>query len=95
MTNTSTSTVDEVKEVIAQTLGIRDRASALSADSQLFGNIPELDSFGVLELAAALETHFGFEIDDSAFTAEIFETVGTLAEFVEQNRGQRIAESVG
>jgi acyl carrier protein len=94
MTNTSTSTVDEVKEVIAQTLGIHDRASTLSADSQLFGNIPELDSFGVLELAAALEARFGFQIDDSAFTAEIFETVGTLAEFVEQNRGQRVAESI-
>jgi acyl carrier protein len=93
--NSPTSTLDEVKDVIAQTLGIHDRVGMLSVDSQLFGSIPELDSFGVLELAAALEARFGFEIDDSAFTADIFETVGTLAEFVERNQVQRVRESIG
>jgi acyl carrier protein len=83
----TTSVLDEVKAIIAQTLGIQDRVHRLSVDSRLLGDIPELDSFGVLELAAALEKRFGFEIHDSAFTAEVFETVGTLAEFVQRNRG--------
>ena len=90
MTDSPTSTVDEVRDVIAQTLGIHDRIGMLSVDSPLFGSIPELDSFGVLELAAALEARFGFAMDESAFTADIFETVGTLAEFVERTQGQRI-----
>jgi acyl carrier protein len=94
MTNVGIRTLDEVKEVIVETLGIYDRAGMLFVDGGLFGSIPELDSFGVLELAAALETRFGFQMDDTAFTAEIFETVGALAEFVEQNRGQQVLASI-
>jgi acyl carrier protein len=82
----SVSTLEDVKEVIAQALDLGERAHTLFAESQLFGSLPELDSFGVLELAAALEMRFGFKIDDSEFTAETFETVGTLAEFVERSR---------
>ena len=44
--------------------------------------MPELDSFAVVELLASLEEKFGFEIDGSEFTGEIFETVGSLTEFV-------------
>jgi acyl carrier protein len=49
--------------------------------------MPELDSFAVVELASSLEEQFGFEIDGSDFTGEIFETIGTLAGFVERKRG--------
>ena len=37
--------------------------------------------------AASLEEKFGFEIDGSEFSGEIFETVGTLAQFVETKTG--------
>jgi acyl carrier protein len=81
------STLEAVKAVIVKTLGIEDRASTLNASTPLFGSMPELDSFAVLGLASSLEERFGFEIDGSEFTGEIFETVGTLAEFVEKKRG--------
>jgi acyl carrier protein len=42
----------------------------------------------VVSLAMALETRFGFEIDDSEFTADVFETVGSLAGYVDRNRRQ-------
>ncbi len=77
-------TVEEVKEIIATTLGIEDRAATMDASTPLFGGIPELDSLAVLELVAALEMRFGFAIDDSEFTGEIFETIGSLACFVEE-----------
>ena len=80
------STLEAVKAVIVKTLGIEDRASTLNASTPLFGSMPELDSFAVLGLASSLEERFGFEIDGSEFTGEIFETVGTLAEFVEKKR---------
>jgi acyl carrier protein len=32
----------------------------------------------------ALENRFGFEVDDSEFSGEIFESVGSLTEFIEQ-----------
>jgi acyl carrier protein len=80
------STLEGVKAVIVKTLGIEDRAYTLDASTPLFGSMPELDSLAVIKLATSLEEQFGFVIDDSDFTSEVFETVGTLAEFVEKKR---------
>jgi acyl carrier protein len=33
-----------------------------------------------------LENHFGFEVDDSEFSGEFFDAVGSLTEFVEQTQ---------
>jgi acyl carrier protein len=79
----SDSTLDGVEQAIVTTLGIEDRAATLTVSTLLFGAMPELDSLAVVELAAALETRFGLVIDDEEFTGEVFETVGSLAEFVE------------
>jgi acyl carrier protein len=84
--NAHPSTLNEVKSLIAETLGIQDRARVLDASTPLFGSMPELDSLAVVELAAALEERFGFEIGEGELTAETFETIGTLAAFVERNR---------
>ncbi|KQV70288.1 phosphopantetheine-binding protein [Rhizobium sp. Root1220] len=84
----NSSTLEAVKDVIVETLGIEDRARIEGAATPLFGSIPELDSFAVLSLAAALETRFGFQIDDSEFTGAVFETVGSLAMFVDRNRSK-------
>jgi acyl carrier protein len=87
--NIHDSTLDAVKAIIVKTLGIEDRAGSLNASTPLFGGIPELDSLAVVELATSLEQQFGFEIDGSEFSGEIFETVGTLAVFVEKKTGVR------
>jgi acyl carrier protein len=78
-------TLDGVKAVLVKTLGIQERADTLEASTPLFGSMPELDSMAVVALAIALEKEFGFEINDEDFTGEVFETIGTLAEFVEEN----------
>jgi acyl carrier protein len=83
----SEDTLDRVKIVIVKTLKIDDRADRLEASTELFGSMPELDSMAVVALAVALEREFDFEIDDEDFTGEVFETIGTLAEFVEQRKG--------
>ena len=83
--NVSQDTLDRVKVVLVKTLGIRDRAHTLEASTELFGRLPELDSMTVVTLAVNLKREFDFEIDDDDFTGEIFETLGTLAQFVEQN----------
>lgn len=80
--NIDDHTLETVKAVIVKTLGIEDRAATLNASTPLFGSMPELDSFAVVALVASLEEQFGFEIDGSEFSGEIFETVGSLAEFV-------------
>lgn len=76
----------DVVAVLTSTLAIEDRAAAMTTATPLFGELPELDSLGVVELAAALEERFGFEISDDDFTGDVFETVGTLAAFVAERR---------
>lgn len=76
------ATLDDVRRVLVRTLGIEDRAGSIDADTGLLGELPELDSLAVLELAAALEDEFEIVIDDSDFTGEVFATVGTLAAYV-------------
>ncbi|GAA4675558.1 acyl carrier protein [Phytohabitans rumicis] len=80
---TGTATTEDVKAVLAQTLGIEDRAADIDASTPLLGSLPELDSMAVLELVAALEQRFGITIDDEDVTAEVFETLGTLTAFVD------------
>jgi acyl carrier protein len=84
--NFSQDTLDRLKIVIVKSLGIQDRAHTLEASTELFGSMPELDSMAVVTLAVNLEREFDFEIDDEDFNGEVFETIGTLAEFVEQNK---------
>jgi acyl carrier protein len=83
------ATVGAVIEVVVKTLGIEDRAVTMDADTPLFGELPELDSLGVVELAAALEERFDLVIDDDDFTGEVFESIGTLVGFLDSRRGQR------
>ena len=80
------STLDEVKALVAETLGIEDRLDSMDASTGLLGELPELDSMAVVMIAAEIENRFGFEIDNAGFTADVFETLGTLAAFVDENR---------
>jgi acyl carrier protein len=82
----TSTTLDDVKSVVVSTLGIEDRADTLNASTPLLGGLPELDSMAVVELVAALEARFGFEVSDDEITGEVFETLGSLAAFVEAKR---------
>jgi len=77
----------EVKQVLVQTLALESRADSLGSETRLFGSLPELDSMAVLELVTALEDRFGIEIEADELTAETFETLGSLADFVASKRG--------
>ncbi len=73
--------VADVRAVVIKTLAIEDRAGALDAQTSLT-SIPELDSLAVLELVVELERRFGITVEDEDVTAEVFETIGSLAAFV-------------
>ncbi|MDO3704296.1 phosphopantetheine-binding protein [Micromonospora sp. C28SCA-DRY-2] len=83
---THAETLDEVREVLVSVLGIEDRAAGLDASTPLLESLPELDSMAVLELVAAIEERFGFTVDDGDVTAELFQTLGSLAAFVADRR---------
>lgn len=82
MDGNATIDIDAVKAVVVDTLGVEDRADAIDASTPLFGALPELDSMAVLELVLELEQRFGIEIDGEDVTAEVFETLASLAAFV-------------
>jgi acyl carrier protein len=76
--------LQEVTNILADVLSLGERKNSLKADSVLLGNIPELDSMAVVNVITALEDHFGITVDDDEISAQTFETVGTLTDFVEQ-----------
>jgi acyl carrier protein len=56
----------------------------LSREVQLLGSLPEFDSQAVVTIITSLEEHLGIFIEDDEITAEVFETVGTLVDFLEK-----------
>jgi len=81
--NTAPATLDDVKAVVVETLGVQDRAASIDATTPLMGSMPELDSLAVVELVLALEDRFGITIEGEDVTAEAFETLASLAALVE------------
>jgi acyl carrier protein len=84
---TSTATLADVRSVVVSTLGVEERAGSIDASTPLLGSLPELDSMAVLEVVAALEARFGIVVDDDEVTAEVFETLGSLAALVDSKLG--------
>lgn len=82
MSSNTLNTLPDVKNLLARSLQLGPRADALTATSPLLGALPELDSMAVVAILTALETHFGFAIDDDEISADTFATLGSLAEFV-------------
>ena len=78
------STLEDVKQIVGDTLQLGDRVSSLDENTALLGGIPEFDSMAVVSVVTALEEQFGFVVDDDEISAETFETLGSLARFVEQ-----------
>jgi len=88
-----TDTLTEVREVLIDSLELTVRPDDLARETPLFGALPELDSFGVVSLVAAIEDRFDITIEDDEFGADLFESVGTICAFVAAKRRQ--AQRVG
>ena len=75
--------IDEVKTVVGGALQVRDRINAMDAGAPLLGAVPELDSLAVVNVITAIEEHFGITVADDEIGASTFETLASLAKFVE------------
>jgi acyl carrier protein len=74
--------IDDIRNILRDTLQIGDRAEELQPDSPLLGAIAELDSMAVVTVLTMVEEQFGIEIADDEVSADVFETLGSLADFV-------------
>jgi len=82
----ASTTLNDVKNVLISALGVKDNVTSIGPSTPLLGSLPELDSMGVLQLVHALEEHFHITIEDEEVTEELFETLASVAHFVEAKR---------
>lgn len=80
------ATIDEVKLVLKDTLQLGGRVNTFDASTPLFGGLPEFDSMAVVTVITAIEERFDIVVEDDEISAEVFQTVGSLTDFVEQKQ---------
>jgi acyl carrier protein len=71
-----------VRAVLADILGLdTERVAAFTADTPLFGALPELDSMAVASVLTELEDRLAILIEDDEIDGEMLETFGALVQF--------------
>lgn len=71
-----------VRGVLRDTLGLPEaQVAAFTADTPLFGALPELDSMAVAGVLTELEDRLGITIDDDDVDGDMLETFGALTRF--------------
>jgi len=76
--------VETIKLVLTNSLNLGKRGADLQLSSSLLGALPELDSIALTTLLIELEEQFDFKIEDDEIDGQIFETLGSLADYVAQ-----------
>lgn len=77
----------ELKEKIISQLNLEDISiDDLQDDTPLFGDGLGLDSIDALELIVMLDKTYGIKLADPKEGRKIFETVQTMADYIEANR---------
>ncbi len=74
--------LEQVTQLLGDVLQLADRSASFHRDTPLLGSVPEFDSMAVVAVITALEDNYGLSLDDDEITAEIFETVGSLQDFL-------------
>ncbi|HEU4651024.1 MAG TPA: phosphopantetheine-binding protein [Croceibacterium sp.] len=76
-----------LRGVLRDVLGLgAQRTAALTAETGLFGHLPELDSMAVAGLLTEIEDRLDIVIEDDEVDGEMLETYGALLGFVAAKR---------
>ncbi|MEN9925683.1 acyl carrier protein [Novosphingobium sp. NPDC080210] len=72
----------KLRQILEEVLGLKPgQVDGFTADTGLFGELPELDSMAVAGLLTEMEDRLGITIDEDEIDGEIFETYGSLLKF--------------
>lgn len=72
----------KLRAILSDVLGLKPgQADAFTAETGLFGELPELDSMAVAGLLTEMEDRLDITIDEDEIDGEVFETYGTLLAF--------------
>ena len=76
------TTDQKLRAILADVLGLKpDQVAGFTADTALFGDLPELDSMAVAGLLTEIEDRLDIVIDEDEIDGDIFETYGSLLAF--------------
>lgn len=82
--------VDEIKEILIDSLMLEIDKGLIMNDQPLFGRGLELDSIDALELSIGISTTFGVELNDDDMA--VLSSVNKLADFVIENSEELTCE---
>ena len=82
------TTIDPLlRRILAEVLGLdAGTVAGFSAETGLFGHLPELDSMAVAGLLTEIEDSMHITIDDDEVDGELLESYGSLLRFVIDKR---------
>jgi acyl carrier protein len=72
----------QIRAIVITVLGINENDLELNEHSALLGAIPEFDSMAVVSILTTIEDQYDVFVEDDEISAETFETLGTLHQFV-------------
>ncbi len=79
---------EQLKRVLVEELNLEDvEPGEIDDNAPLFGEGLELDSLDAVELVVQLQTHFGVEITSMEQAKPVFQSLETLARFIQKNQG--------
>lgn len=80
--------IQGVKTLIIQRLKLADMTpEMIDRDAPLFGEGLGLDSIDALELVLGLEKEYGVIIPDAEVGKKVFQSVGTIAQYILEQKG--------
>ena len=75
----------QLRQILTDVLGLKPgQADGFTAETGLFGHLPELDSMAVAGLLTELEDRLGIVIDEDEIDGELLESYGNLLRFCEK-----------
>ena len=82
-----TTTDPLLRRILSHVLGLpSEQVAGFTAETGLFGHLPELDSMAVAGLLTEIEDRMDIVIDDDDVDGELLESYGSLLRFVASKR---------
>ena len=86
---TRDETDNRLRAILRDVLGLKPaQVEAFTADTGLFGALPELDSMAVAGLLTEMEDRLDIVIDDDEVDGELLETYGNLLAFAKAKQAK-------
>ena len=77
----------QLRRILADVLGLKaENVASFTAETGLFGHLPELDSMAVAGLLTEMEDRLDIVIEDDDVDGELLESFGSLLAFAEAKR---------